>query len=124
MQTTTPGAEPLPPRPAPAERLAMREPLTPLAGAPWRPVRRVRRPGVGACGEQVREEQRDHDLPRELCVRAVTGLESRDPGEHRAGFVTHLCQQFYIRRIPLHPPVASVPGCSTTPHPPVSPARR
>ena len=70
---------------------------------PRRPPRRVRRPGMGARGEQMREEQRDDDLPRELRVRAVTRLDPREPGEHRAGFVTHLHRLCHIRRIPLRP---------------------
>jgi hypothetical protein len=62
---------------------------------------------MGAGGEQMGEEQRDENLPGELCVRAVTRLDPRDPGDHRAGFVTHLHRLCHIRRIPLGRAVAS-----------------
>jgi hypothetical protein len=67
----------------------------------------MRRPGVGASGDKVREEERDDHLASKLRMRPVTRLEPRDPGEHRAGFVTHPHRLCHIRRIPLDRPVAS-----------------
>ena len=85
----------------------MRQSLQPQPGLARRPPRRVRRPGMRSRAEEMGEEQRDHDLPRELGVRPVAGLDPREPGDDRAHFVTHLHRHCHIRRIPLPRPVAS-----------------
>jgi hypothetical protein len=49
----------------------------------------VRRPVVRGAGEQLRQEDREHDLPRSLGVRASARLDAQGEQEQRAGVVRH-----------------------------------
>jgi hypothetical protein len=81
----------------------VRQPVTLGTGVARRAARRVRGTVVPRAGEELGQEDRQHDLPSRLRVRAAPGLDPRHPGEHRAGIVAHLHQDSHMRRLP--------PGC-------------
>ena len=63
--------------------------MAPRPYAPRRPGGRVRRPVVRGAGEQLGEDDREHDLARRLRVRAPARLGAQGDQEEGAEIVRH-----------------------------------
>ena len=100
----------------------MLEPLTPAPGIPRRAPSRVGRAGVVGRGEELREHDGEHDLPRELRLRPAPALDPQRQSEERADIAPHLHQLCHSPRIPLVRHVRSATSCSPTRAQTASPA--
>ena len=59
----------------------------------------VRRPFVPAGGDELRDQDREDDLARELGLRTAPPLGAQCPGEERAEIATHLRKSCHSGRI-------------------------